>query len=286
MRFQTQKTAILSWGFLHVGDVGDFCLNLEKPLHRAALSMLGVEVDPNLKPQHLNMPSNLYRAGVSMNIQVMEGGYSPYGRGQHYVLAHPRWRGSPAQKSKITNYQPPTKGDVMKDHDHKTPRCILALDLGRRTGWALIMPNLKIHSGFEEFKPSRFESSGMALLRFRNWLNTIHQQSGGLGVCVFEEVRRHAGTTAAHTYGEFLGQLKAWADEDHTKVPYLGVPVGTIKKFATGKGNANKKMVIEAVQKKFGHSRVTDDNEADALALLHWAIEEGPVQFEIKGVLR
>ena len=165
-------------------------------------------------------------------------------------------------------------------------KSILALDLGRTTGWALLTPQRSIHSGFETFKPSRFESSGMALLRFRSWLNTVHHQAGGLGICVFEEVRRHRGTTAAHTYGEFLGQLKAWADEENTKVPYLGIPVGTIKKFATGKGNANKQMMIKAVREKFGHSNVTDDNEADALALLHWAIEEGPVQFELKGVLR
>lgn len=173
----------------------------------------------------------------------------------------------------------------MNDHDQEKIKNLLALDLGRKTGWALLTPS-GIHSGVEEFKPSRFESSGMALLRFRSFLSSINGQSNGLGLCVFEEVRRHKGTTAAHTYGEFLGQLKAWADEDSIKVPYLGVPVGTIKKFATGKGNANKAMVIKAVQEKFGHPDVTDDNEADALALLHWAIEEGPVQFELKGFLR
>lgn len=167
-----------------------------------------------------------------------------------------------------------------------TVKSLLALDLGRTTGWALLTSSGSVHSGFETFKPSRFESSGMALLRFRNWLALMNQQAGGLDICVFEEVRRHKGTTAAHVYGEFLGQLKTWADEQNMQIPYLGVPVGTIKKFATGKGNANKKMVIKAVQEKFGHSNVTDDNEADALALLHWALEEGPVQFEIKGVLR
>ncbi len=165
-------------------------------------------------------------------------------------------------------------------------KSVLALDLGRTTGWALLTPSGSIHSGFEVFKPTRFESSGMALLRFRSWLGVINAQVGGLDVCFFEEVRRHNGTTAAHVYGEFLGQLKTWSDEQNNQIPYLGVPVGTIKKFATGKGNANKKMVIKAVQEKFGHSNVTDDNEADALALLHWAMEDGPVQFEIKGVLR
>ncbi len=53
---------------------------------------------------------------------------------------------------------------------------------------------------------------------------------------------------------------------------YSGVPVGTIKLHATGKGNANKDAMVAAMQAK-GHP-VTDDNEADALAILHWAMEQ------------
>ena len=50
-------------------------------------------------------------------------------------------------------------------------------------------------------------------------------------------------------------------------------PVGTIKRHVTGKGNADKQAVIEAVR-KLGFAPA-DDNEADALALLHWAIAQG-----------
>ena len=46
---------------------------------------------------------------------------------------------------------------------------------------------------------------------------------------------------------------------------------GTIKKHATGKGNAGKDDMIASVRLR-GHTPV-DDNEADALALLHWAVE-------------
>jgi hypothetical protein len=83
----------------------------------------------------------------------------------------------------------------------------------------------------------------------------------------FEEVRRHAGVDAAHAYGGFMGHLTAWCE--HHQIPYQGVPVGTIKKHATGKGNAGKDEMIAAVRAR-GHTPV-DDNEADALALLHWA---------------
>ena len=51
------------------------------------------------------------------------------------------------------------------------------------------------------------------------------------------------------------------------------VPVGTIKRHVTGKGNADKQAVIAAV-KALGFNPA-DDNEADALALLNWAIAHG-----------
>ena len=48
--------------------------------------------------------------------------------------------------------------------------------------------------------------------------------------------------------------------------------MGTIKRFITGKGNASKLEVIKAV-KALGH-RPIDDNEADALSLLHLAMQK------------
>jgi hypothetical protein len=55
--------------------------------------------------------------------------------------------------------------------------------------------------------------------------------------------------------------------------PPCGVPVATIKRHVTGRGNAHKAAVIAAVQ-ALGFIPA-DDNEADALALLHWAIARG-----------
>lgn len=146
---------------------------------------------------------------------------------------------------------------------------ILALDLGQNLGWALRRRDGQIYSGTERFKPDRFSGGGMVLLRFRNWLQTLNATSEGIDVVVFEEVRRHLGTTAAHVYGGFLGQLSVWAESQG--IPYQGVPVGTIKHHATGRGNASKEDVTRAVM-DLGFSP-TDDNEADALALLRWAID-------------
>ena len=145
--------------------------------------------------------------------------------------------------------------------------CVLALDLGTTTGWAIHADNA-INSGTVNFKPSRFEGGGMRFLRFRGWLAELSSTAGGIGAVYFEEVRRHAGVDAAHVYGGFLATLTAWAE--HSSIPYSGVPVGTIKRHATGKGNADKAAMIEAMR-AFGH-RPADDNEADALALLRWAL--------------
>ncbi len=112
-------------------------------------------------------------------------------------------------------------------------------------------------------------------------LTEVKQVAGGLDAIFFEEVHRHLGVDAAHAYGGFLAHVTAWCE--HHQIPYEGVPVGTIKRHATGKGNANKEAMIAAMQ-SCGFSP-GDDNEADALALLQWAREQrmDPVTIATKG---
>ena len=146
---------------------------------------------------------------------------------------------------------------------------ILALDLGTTTGWALRHPDGTVSSGTASFRPDRFEGGGMRFLRFKRWLTEVRNTAGSIDAIYLEEVRRHAGTSAAQVYGGFLAHAAAWCE--HHGIPYQGVPVGTIKRHVTGKGNASKQAVIEAVRAR-GFAPC-DDNEADAIALLLWAIE-------------
>ena len=148
--------------------------------------------------------------------------------------------------------------------------CLLALDLGTQTGWALRSRDGSIISGSESFRPGRFEGGGMRFLRFKRWLTEIKQSVDGIDAVYFEEVRRHAGVDAAHAYGGFMAHLTAWCE--HHQIPYQGVPVGTIKKAATGKGNAGKDAMIAAARARGFDPQ--DDNEADALALLAWAVAQ------------
>ena len=147
---------------------------------------------------------------------------------------------------------------------------ILSIDLGTTTGWALRSKNGQITSGTVDLRPQRFEGSGMRYLRFCAWLDELLELTGKIDAVYFEEVRRHLGVTAAHTYGGFLSHLSSWCE--HNEIPYLGVPVGTIKRFIAGKGNANKEAVIAAIR-AIGHNPA-DDNEADAIALLYLAMDK------------
>lgn len=147
---------------------------------------------------------------------------------------------------------------------------VLALDLGTTTGWACRTRDTTITHGWASFKPGRFEGGGMRFLRFNRWLSELQGMVGEINCVYFEEVRRHVSTDSAHVYGGLMATLTAWCESRN--IPYQGVPVGTIKKHATGNGAASKDAMLAAMQAK-GHP-VTDDNEADALALLHWAIKE------------
>jgi Holliday junction resolvasome RuvABC endonuclease subunit len=149
---------------------------------------------------------------------------------------------------------------------------ILALDLGTKTGWAI---GPSVVSGTWTNKAGRYDGGGMRYLRFRAWLTEVKAQAGGLDAVYFEEVRNHAGTDAAHVYGGFLAHLTAWCEEQVPKLPYQGVPVGTIKKHVTGKGNASKGQMIEWATSHLGRP-VGDDNEADAVAILAYAISLNP----------
>lgn len=137
---------------------------------------------------------------------------------------------------------------------------VLALDLGTKTGWCAD----PIAHGVWDLKPGRFEGGGMRFVRFRRNLNDV-LKLGDLSQVVFEEVRAHKGVDAAHVYGGLTATLQAWCED--AAIPYAAVPVGTIKKFWCGRGNASKEdMLLAGINKGFN---IKDDNEMDAVALWH-----------------
>jgi crossover junction endodeoxyribonuclease RuvC len=142
---------------------------------------------------------------------------------------------------------------------------VLALDLGTKCGFCVGSPESSM-SGVWDLKHDRFSGGGMRYVRFRSRLNEI-RSAFPIERVVFEEVRRHRGTDAAHVYGGLMALLTEWCEDN--SIPYEGVPVGTIKKFWTGSGAASKDMMLAECEER--EIVVVDDNEADAVALFHYA---------------
>jgi Holliday junction resolvasome RuvABC endonuclease subunit len=138
---------------------------------------------------------------------------------------------------------------------------VLALDLGTKMGFAIVKGGV-ITSGTRKLHHNR-SASGARFLDFRNWL-IVTIDTCGIDRVYFERVYAHKGTDAAHVYGGFMYTLAAVCVEK--KILCVGIPVGTIKKFATGSGNATKEEMIAAARSR-GFNPI-DDNEADALAIL------------------
>lgn len=151
---------------------------------------------------------------------------------------------------------------------------VLALDLGTRLGWA-VGDGGPPHSGTKHLQTPaqrRFEGGGMRWLRLRAHLDELRATARpDIGLVVVEEVRRHAGTDAAHAYGGALAVVSAWCEEHG--IPMTARPVAAIKKHATGKGNAGKAEMIQAARDAGWHP--VDDNDADALWLLDLVLTEG-----------
>lgn len=145
---------------------------------------------------------------------------------------------------------------------------ILALDLGTTTGWAT-NANGRIEVGVQQFDVKRGESPGMRYLRFRNWLEEIYTCLSSLDVIAYEQTHNRGGaaTEVAAGFSTRVQEFCAQKNIDH-----IAVHSGTLKKFWTGSGRAGKQEMIEAAKKR--NLSPQDDNEADALAVLHWALEE------------
>ncbi len=153
---------------------------------------------------------------------------------------------------------------------------ILALDLGTKSGWAL-WDGARIESGVQDFTKQRGESNGMLFLKFNRWLHEtvydhyIHSVKDTL--IAFEQAHHRGGAATEIAVGLMTRVLEFCARYgiEHTSVHSM-----TLKKFATGRGNASKEEMIQRVRRRgLVHlDYIPDDNEADALWLLIYALEK------------
>ena len=166
---------------------------------------------------------------------------------------------------------------------------ILALDLGLNCGRAATLPrSVAQEDMIDDYEPQdkSYKIAGLIvdvwhgtwhlkkqgddfitpIAKFRSTLNAFPQVSA----VAYEDVKSiFRGNYAALNYGGLKTIIELYALE--REIPIYPVPVGTIKKFISGKGNCNKRAVMTAVRAR-GYV-VHDHNEADALALLSYIVE-------------
>ena len=83
----------------------------------------------------------------------------------------------------------------------------------------------------------------------------------------------YARPNQAHQIGELGGAIRKllWL----SKIPWVEIAPAAVKKFATGKGNADKNLVLMNIYKRWG-VECANDNQADAYALakIGWELVE------------
>lgn len=140
---------------------------------------------------------------------------------------------------------------------------ILSLDIATKTGW-----KTSTSSGVWNLKPNRGESEGMRVVRFKSKVRELIKMES-INLVSYE---RPAGMHKASIMvaSEMVGVLKDLCIEMGVDLACYSAP--EIKKFATGKGNANKEAMVKAAISLGYHPQ--DDNEADAIHLYNLSVKD------------
>ena len=147
---------------------------------------------------------------------------------------------------------------------------LLALDLGTHTGYAVRRRDGTVIHGTENFTPRASWSPGQRWTRFRSWLSVLVVNEQIHHITYERVIFGHSSASASDVYGGFRALVEMVADNHNVALSCVSVP--TVKKHFTGSGRADKAaMIVEARRRGF---RPVDDNAADALAVLHWAIAQ------------
>ena len=147
---------------------------------------------------------------------------------------------------------------------------ILAIDPGTRTGWAwLDTDGGGPEHGTVAFALERGESAGMRFLKFRAWLHGAMAE-GKPDLVIYERAHHRGGAATEVCVGM---TTRIQEEAERMGAEYVAVHTASLKKHATGSGRAGKAEMISAARERWGVEPI-DDNEADALCLLAFAVEK------------
>lgn len=140
---------------------------------------------------------------------------------------------------------------------------ILAIDPATKCGWAM-----KSAFGIWDLSTKKDESGGMKLIRLRSKLAELCDLMD-VRLIVYERPGGRHSHAMMHQ-SRLIALIELFCEDN--AIEYAAFSASQIKKFATGKGNSGKGAMIKAAQTNYAYEG-EDDNEADALHLLHLAIE-------------
>jgi Holliday junction resolvasome RuvABC endonuclease subunit len=153
---------------------------------------------------------------------------------------------------------------------------VLALDLATRTGWADALCG-SVRSGYRDFPEVKGEAPGTRFVRFRNWLREMVDTETPPELVVIEKPL--IGTMKNADVARIAFGFAAITEEVCARfgVRFYAIHNATVKKHATGSGNADKRRMTAAANTQFEAKigrEIIDNNEADALCVLAW-VEDG-----------
>ncbi len=112
----------------------------------------------------------------------------------------------------------------------------------------------------------------MRYIRFRRWLADVGARTE---LIVYEQTipvkKKFAGASSRELAAGFATRVQEFCAE--RGIEHTAVYPSVLKKFATGKGNADKLAMLEAVRRRWNPD-VVNHNEADAIAALEYALAE------------
>lgn len=140
-----------------------------------------------------------------------------------------------------------------------TPR-ILALDLSlTRSGFC-------VGAGLDECESGIITAQNMrGMERIDHIVRRVQELAGGCDVVVIEGYSYGSQGRSVFDIGELGGCVRFLLHR--LGIPVVDVPPATLKKYATGRGNATKIDMVVAARERFGLVGTTDDNRCDAYLL-------------------
>ena len=147
---------------------------------------------------------------------------------------------------------------------------VLALDIAEHTGVFSTYFQGTVYFPVAESKDAKkFGSDYNQHQSFGNWLKKTIIENG-YKVVAAEDVNVSKNFIALRKLSELRGVLMYVCAE--LDIPLVFINVKSLKKWATGDGNADKRKMIEYCEKRW-HYAVKDDNESDACHIYFYILK-------------